>query len=296
MRRLFLPLAMLAGCADADETPVGCQALFCDGFEAVTRTDGVQYGISASDHRMNVFEPAGDSRDARPAVVLMGGGGFEGSDLELLTPVAEALAREGAVVGVARYRGGTASTEEEAFARTLRAAQDARAAVRFFRAEATTWRIEPEAVVLGGNGSGAITAVFAAYVTEDEIPARMLAALDAEGGLEGDQGHAGPSSEATAVLSLAGGIYEEALPTETLDAGEAPFFGVHGLADAEFPSGCEAFGAVFACGGQALSERASEVGVATAGVFAEGGGHDHPRETPEDWVPVFVEWMDDQPL
>jgi len=120
--------------------------------------------------RMDVFEPTGDVQEKRPLVIICFGGGFvQGSrDYWSIRLLAQDLARRGFVAASIDYRLGMHIYDQEIGARAVyRAVQDSRSAVRFFRANASTYNIDPNKIFIGGHSAGAFVALHNLYLDKD---------------------------------------------------------------------------------------------------------------------------------
>jgi predicted esterase len=91
------------------------------------------------------------------------------------------------------------------------AREDAQTAVRFLRANATQYRIDPTRIAIGGSSAGAITALNVGYSPENPGP--------------GD--HQGHSSAVRAVQSISGAQ----LASGPINAGDAPALLFHNTSD-----------------------------------------------------------------
>lgn len=141
---------------------------------------------SAINLRMDIYQPiiAQDTAARRPLIVYMPTGNFlppvvngapTGSRRDSsAVNIARQMAKRGYVCAVIEYRQGWNPTSPLQLVRTstiLNAAykgqQDSKAAVRFFRADAAatnTYKIDPDRVVLFGEGTGGYVALAHAYV------------------------------------------------------------------------------------------------------------------------------------
>jgi acetyl esterase/lipase len=120
-----------------------------------------------------------------PAVVVMRGGGFQHGDSKGFAFVAAALAEAGFAAACIQYR----TVPEAPFPAPV---QDAKAAVRWLRANAAEYRIDPDAITaIGGSAGGYLAA--------------MLATSDGAADLEGDGGHREVSSRVSAAVAMATG-------------------------------------------------------------------------------------------
>ena len=123
--------------------------------------------------RLDVYQPVGDTLEARPAIVWIHGGGFVGGGRADLAGIATAYARRGYVTFSIDYRvdrgsrcqavqdGVTSAPGEVARCEAaIQAAQDdAFDAIRWVRDHAATYRIDTTRVAVGGSSAGAITAI-----------------------------------------------------------------------------------------------------------------------------------------
>ena len=152
----------------------------------------------------DVFRPAGDFSEDRPMIILAPGGQFEQTENEEIEDLAEIFALSGYVVVVPTYRVVDVPFSDQVLKRALiDASLDLKAVVRFFRKDieaANTNGVDPSQIFLGGYSSGAMAALHAAYVnTEEEWidfgGQELLAHLPKQGGIEGNSGNEGFSSQ-----------------------------------------------------------------------------------------------------
>ena len=131
---------------------------------------------------MDVFEPQGDTMEARPLVIVAFGGGFvdctrKDWDIRL---ICESLAKRGFVAASIDYRLGMNVLDQELSKRAVyRGVQDARSAVRYFKndaANANMFRIDTNQIFMGGHSSGGFIALHNAYINqESERPTSTFA-------------------------------------------------------------------------------------------------------------------------
>lgn len=186
-------------------------------FTSVSRTNAIVFGEAvnvrgeAQTLELDFYEPAGDTAAARPLVIFVHGGGFNSGtrNAEYIVSVGEYLARNGYSFASISYRLDTLvyslqeinvdSVDFSAPAFPLRpmanAMHDARAAVRFFRKNATHYRIDPAQIYMGGDSAGGITALLVGFHDKlSEIPADAVPF-----NVEGTSGSTGLSSAVTGV-------------------------------------------------------------------------------------------------
>ncbi|MFM7725201.1 MAG: alpha/beta hydrolase, partial [Flavobacteriales bacterium] len=224
----------------------------CDGvrylnfvFAETTPTTDIQFGVNINYQGaneslyMDVYEPTGDATSDRPLVIMCHGGYFLSGDKAAadMIPLCTDLARMGYVVASINYRVGIpfgAALEVPYGQAVVRAVQDLRAAIRWFRknadTEGNTYRINPEQIFVGGASAGGFMALHHAYMDENEIPAWLDMTIPGlEGGLEGNSGNPGYSTEVMGILPVSGALGD----SDWIDAGDTtPACIFHGDADA----------------------------------------------------------------
>jgi Secretion system C-terminal sorting domain len=165
------------------------QRYLSEVFPNVNVTSNVQYGENISIFPpptpasipllMDIYEPDGDVLQERPLIIFMHTGSYlpryingtpTGSRQDSATvEICKQFARRGYVVANMDYRVGwnPAGSNVDIRRGTLlnavyRSIQDAKACVRFFKKDAATtdtYKIDPNAVILGGQGTGGYIAV-----------------------------------------------------------------------------------------------------------------------------------------
>lgn len=252
----------------------------------VTKTSNITYGSNTDLNGQNqtltldVFEPSNDQLAQRPLIILVHGGTFisgskaDGDVVELCNR----FAKLGYVTASINYRLGMGlpPNQTTAAAALLRAVEDMKAAVRFFRKDAATtntYRINPDYIIGGGSSAGALTALHLAYLDQDnEVPAFV----DTVGHnkLEGKSGNPGYNSNIRAVVNLCGALAD----SSWLNTGDEPVVSIHGDADGTVPYGTDVI-TVFGLpilpvsGSRDVYARAQHVGVHS--VLKTFPGQDH---------------------
>lgn len=158
-------------------------------FDETTVNIGLIYGQATNnrgelqDLVLDLYEPAGDAAEMRPAIVFAHGGGFTGgsrTDAGIVTLATE-LAKYGYVTASISYRirpPGTpgSPTMQDLIVSSLAgqlpgamhdAQHDLQAAVRWLRAKAADHRIDPATIVASGISAGASMALEAGYNPDD---------------------------------------------------------------------------------------------------------------------------------
>ena len=232
--------------------------------------------------QMDVYEPEGDNLGKRPVVVLAHGGSFMFGNKTDISAYCTLLAKKGYVAASIQYRlfpvlslGFPDSIQ--VFNTAVKAIGDMKAAVRHFRDDAATvnkFRADTLNIFIGGYSAGAVTALHAAYLDEnDPIPTFLANLLPPNGGLEGISGSAANkthSSKSKAVVNMSGGLYRRTW----IEAGEVPLTSIHGTADGTVPylKGLAA-NIAYLEGTGLLHPHAQSVGLETYLTTVTGGGH-----------------------
>jgi dipeptidyl aminopeptidase/acylaminoacyl peptidase len=197
-------------------------------FSTVSVTRDLSYGSApdaqgnAVDLKLDLYQPAGDTVARRPALVWVHGGGFTAGSKSSGATIATFYARLGYVAVSIDYRllsptgcGGNPNPTPTCVAAALGAQHDAQAAVRWLRRYATTYRVDPDRIAMGGGSAGAVTSLLAAWRSEDP----------------GTSGNPGFPSTIRAAVSVSGGT-----PTdEYIGAGDAGVLFIHGTEDQTVP-------------------------------------------------------------
>lgn len=154
---------------------------------------------------LDFYEPDGDSIAARPLIIWIHGGGYtSGSRTDSHMQLwCNEFARRGYITASIDYRLGIDNPNGKLKA-IYRSVQDAKAAIRFFRQNATLYKIDVNKIVLAGSSVGSFTAIHTAYWDTDELPTEIDTI--ALGNLEGDSGNLGYPSNPNAVINFWGAI------------------------------------------------------------------------------------------
>lgn len=286
--RLFgLLLLGLAFGRTAAQAPCGDRYLD-DLFGSVTETSDLVYGQNINvagvpeTLTLDVYTPDGDTAARRKLIVLAHGGFFftgskDDADIDGLC---EAFARKGYVCASINYRKGWTGLIPDSvqMGRALiRAVQDAKAAVRWFRQDAATanvWRVDTGAIVAGGSSAGGFTALHLAFLRDvGALPAWAADLIDDLGGLEGESGNPGYGSRVQAVLNFAGAMVDTAWMT-----GGAPVFSTHSTDDDVVPYGVGTvaffgFNIIDVMGSGAVTPKADAMGLDAELLTFTSAGH-----------------------
>lgn len=227
----------------------------------------------------DIYEPKDDRAELRPLVILVHGGSFVGGKKEQVAPFCTALVKKGYVTASIQYRlipVSKIAQENNILREVVRATNDLRAAIRFFRQSAANgnlYKLDANNIFIGGVSAGAITALQTGILDENDVITDELAAIiKEEGGLKGDTGTAENkkfSAKIKAIINLSGSIMDE----DWIDKDDAPIFSYHGINDMVVPIEFKSIGVLDMFGSRAIKKQADKVGLQNLLVEVQGGGH-----------------------
>lgn len=238
-------------------------------FDSVTVVTGILYGNNTGVNGqpqnlfLDVYMPTGDTLTDRPVVIVGFGGSFVAGTRQDVADLCELFAKRGFVAIAPDYRVGFFFPTEATTTRAvLRSMHDMKGCVRFLRKSVDTggdpFGIDPSRIIVGGVSAGAIGAIHATYLDQSsEIPPILYGDTASIGGVEGNSGSPGYSSDVLACYSFSGAIGD----TSWIGAGDQPLCSVHEVGDGVVPYG---------------TQMVSVIGIPT-GLTASGSSDIHPR-------------------
>jgi PKD repeat protein len=125
---------------------------------------------------MDIFKPAGDTFALRPAIIFAHSGAFYtgNRNVDDMMTFCDSLAKKGYVTATIDYRQGFSLIDNIALHGTravYRGLQDGRTAIRFLRANAASYGIDPTKIYFVGSSAGAFIALHSIYLdTPSEKP------------------------------------------------------------------------------------------------------------------------------
>jgi len=226
-----------------ERPPARQEAAPRSGSDSITVEENVPYAsVDGSELHLDVYEPTGRVGQ-QPAVLLIHGGGWTSLDKSTMRGMGNFLARYGFVAFSADYRlfhgGGN---------RWPAQLDDVQRAVRWIRANAVKYGVNPERVGAFGHSAGAqLAALLGMEDTRDNsdpalksYSSRVQAAVDVSGPsdftTEHDPGGLRFLTEFFGTgYSKNPEIWREASPALRASKGDAPFLIVHGTEDQNVP-------------------------------------------------------------
>lgn len=194
---------------------------------------------------LDIYLPANDTFSKRPLIFFTHGGSFlfgTKSDGDVVKLCKE-FAQRGYVCVSQDYRLGIENFDAIGAARAVwRAMQDGRAAVRYMKANASTYKIDTNMIIYGGSSAGAFTALHVAFLDESQ---EVLSSIDTSaytgsgstglGNFKGTTNNLPNTSNVHAVINLCGAIGDTSWIQEKDK--KIPVISMHGPADRTVPYG-----------------------------------------------------------
>ena len=205
----------------------------------------VLYGtVNGSDLRLDVYQPGLNRGTTRyPAVLLIHGGGWVSFDKSTMQRMSEFLARNGFVAFAVDYR--LFHGAENRWPAQL---DDVQRAVRWVRAHASKYNVNPDRIGAFGHSAGAqLAALLGMENTRDNsdptlarYSSRVQAVVDVSGPSDftvqdDPEGQVFLTSFLGAEYSKHPEIWRDASPAYHVDKHDAPFLIVHGTKDEDVP-------------------------------------------------------------
>lgn len=246
-------------------------------FENVTVTSGIAYNsatcegeISPKTLYFDFYEPTADTLQARPLVITVFGGAFIAGrrDFPDMVAYGKRLAQHGYVAASIDYRliPILALSANSLIREAYIAAQDVSAAIRFFKAHHTDYRIDTNRIFLLGNSAGSIAILHEIFLEENERPNQtlelpLLGSLHSSGFPE-SHNH---SPKVAGAIAQWGGVMQP----DVIDAPEyVPLCLIHGTNDNVVPfdsgycySSATSFLMPYMYGSNTIATRLSNIGI-----------------------------------
>ncbi len=205
----------------------------------------VESSTTSQNLKIDIYSPTGDTFTNRPVIIFAHPGGFfSGSkNVDDMMAFCDYFARKGYVTATIDYRLGFNVTSNIAMHSTravYRGLQDGRTAIRYFRANASTYGIDPNKVYFVGSSAGAFIALHSIYL--DQISEKPIeTGVVQYSNITPPFSHTAPdlggldiganltyNGKPDAIISFWGGIQNTNLITSN---NNTPVFLVHGEAD-----------------------------------------------------------------
>jgi acetyl esterase/lipase len=226
------------------QSPASNQAPAPDADAEVSVHENVAYGsVNGHDLLLDVYEPAEASARPRPATLLIHGGGWTSFDKSTMRNLGKFLARTGIVAFSVDYR--LLQSTDNRWPAQL---DDVQRAVRWVRANAAKYDVDPDHIGAFGHSAGAqLAALLGMEDTRDNSDAslakfssRVQAVVDVSGPTDFTTNRE-PDDEAFLANFLGGDfathpeVWRDASPVFHVAKNDAPFLIVHGTQDTDVP-------------------------------------------------------------
>ena len=158
-------------------------------FPGSVKTAGIVYGtapflnspymneslVTTQNLVMDLYQPQNDTLTKRPAIIFAHPGGFVTGNRTVDDMVAfcDTFARKGYVTATIDYRQGLEISDNADLhyeRAAYRGIQDGHTAIRFLRANAAAYGIDPDKVYFGGSSAGSFIGLNAIYLDTNELP------------------------------------------------------------------------------------------------------------------------------
>ena len=287
MKKIILFFFFIASFANNNQAQTNCDGgRFKDSLFSVDVISNVTYGQNKTylgvtqQLKMDIYLPHGDVATKRPLFIVAPGGSFlvESKTDYPTTTLCEKFASMGYVAVGIDYRVGVNSPNASEFTyAVLRGTHDFRAAVRYFRKDASTtntYKIDTSMIIAGGSSAGAISAIHLAYL--DKISEILSTGIDTTGlgGVEGLSGSSGYSSKADYIVNLCGAIGD----TSWIEHSDVPIISMHGTNDNIVPYSTSMLSVsgipiMVVSGSASITKRCNDIGVENQFYTFKGAGH-----------------------
>lgn len=244
MRILFILLVL------GNYGAVMCQ---CNGrylekiFHKVDVTYNIEYGRNINSRGVSeplsfdIYEPSEDTATNRAVLIMMHGGAYwvGKKNHGECTLIGQDLGRMGYVVISPDYRRENtplALLFEELMIKAVgRGTQDTKAIIRYLyksAQEGNPYRIDTNKIFIGGASAGAFNALHTAYLdNNDSINSNWKQWIEEIGGLEGDSGNYGYSTNVAGIISISGALGD----IQWMTNNTTPLTIIHNTQDPQIP-------------------------------------------------------------
>lgn len=210
-------------------------AIFTVDVNTYTYGENIKYNGVNQILKLDLYTPKSDTFKNRPCVVFCFGGAFvQGDKASLeLTYFANYLAQRGYVCASIDYRlDDTANFRVNGeTGASIRAVQDAKAAIRYLKSKSKDFGIDTTQFFIGGTSAGGITAMTLGYSQYAEFTPFVQKKIDSLGGWEGTTNNLTNSSQVKGLFNFSGAIFD----TTHISSADLPVYLNHATKDLTVP-------------------------------------------------------------
>jgi len=249
-------------------------------FDSYIRTSNLYYGYGIVEPHGNrkylsfsFYEPGGDSAVSRPLIIFIGqttygenaDGTFFTESINYLDDFISKGYTVANIIGIRHWQEEYPLTVESFNLTAMKIREDIRGAVRYFKKNAETFKLDTTNIWLMGASMGAMAALHAAYLGEedfDEIDPDFLKYIENDSGVNIGPEWESFSGSVKGVIILSGMLFDPRI----IDSGEPYLFSIFGKEDVYRPFQCDSIKVDwiqekhYFCGPEALQERMDIVG------------------------------------
>ena len=225
-------------CSSGGYTQSRFQNTIIAGNVQYTQNASANYDGTAEQEKMDVWGPVGDNCTKRPVIIWIHGGGFSQNDKTAPDVVAmcDSFSRKGFICATIDYRDGywgpsgqavtqgsqnpTPYDTKEFNRADFRAMQDAKCAVRYFKANASIYGVDTNNIFMGGTSAGGWTSLMVAFMdkaSEKFSDCNVQSSVSGIytrpdlGNIDGNGGWNSVSSRLRGIISIFGALPDTAL-------------------------------------------------------------------------------------
>ncbi len=255
-----------------------------------------EYNGQSKNLVLDVYQPSGDKTVGRPCVIFLFGGGWFMKTVDGMEQFGQAFAKKGYVGVSIDYRIGFKNATgmikcmdnysgfHEAW---YRGAQDAKAAIRYIKANADRLGIDKNKIFIGGHSAGAFTSLNAVHLDDQDVPDGFINQL---GNVNSVGGHQNENTTVAGAYILAGA----AIGSLNYIDKSTPTYLLMGTCDEFIANGV---GQVYRCAsnptiysGQALFDKLKTNGGCVKYDVSCGGDHGFGKMTFEEMIALVTDF------
>lgn len=305
MKQLFLfflitPIYVFSQCDERYQDPIFSEV----SVSTVEYTNVYDWSTTDTGLDMDIYQPVGDTFSLRPLIIFAHGGTYisGNKDNPTMVTLCESFAKRGYVTASIQYRLTSMATllspnASEILTQTVfNSISDMKAAIRYFRKDIyennNTYRVDQSLIFVGGYSAGAVTATHLALMDVNDVPSNLQSFVDASGGIDGNSGNEGYSSEVSGAVNIAGAIHDLSF----IDSQDQAVVSIHALDDNTVSYDCanalNNANLPVLCGSGEIHQKLDEVSVYNDLYSISSGGHGAPLVNLETvGIPFVVDFL-----
>ena len=169
MKQITLLIAFLCSLSSYGQRYLTDEFLVLDSIIAGTYGTSIDYQSNPQNLLFDFYAPENDTLNERPLLIYIHGGGFTTGTRTYpsVQSICRSMANKGYAVANIDYRLDpnfdiyNSTSDRRAMTDAM---HDAKQAIRYFKANATTYKIDPSRIYIGGESAGAATSMMASFI------------------------------------------------------------------------------------------------------------------------------------